>query len=179
MPYKIHFWIISLRRNKTKWVSFLLPLSHIWWKEKFFPANTLQSYIISSTNNQQKIWKAKFHSITTYRLYESHQLEWFDDLDWKVEWWPDLSPGSSPWWLVVLSDHVEDHGGWPHRPKSAPPGWLPADQYWGSVTKKKAITLSMQLHQWINIKHEVFSLCKSCNSPHCKFCWGKKILLTL
>lgn len=82
--------------------------------------------------------KKKISLITTYRLYEkSHQLEWFDDLDWKVEWWPDLSPGSSPWWSVVLSDHAEDHGGWPHRPKSAPPEWLPADQYWGSVTKKK------------------------------------------
>lgn len=83
--------------------------------------------------------KKNISLITTYRLYEkSHQLEWFDDLDWKVEWWPDLSPGSSPWWSVVLSDHAEDHGGWPHRPKSAPPEWLPADQYWGSVTKKKS-----------------------------------------
>lgn len=82
--------------------------------------------------------KKNISLITTYRLYEkSHQLEWFDDLDWKVEWWPDLSPGSSPWWSVALSDHAEDHGGWPHRPKSAPPEWLPADQYWGSMTKKK------------------------------------------
>lgn len=113
----------------------------------------------SEDMKSEDLKKKNISLITTYRLYEkSHQLEWFDDLDWKVEWWPDLSPGSSPWWSVVLSDHAEDHGGWPHRPKSAPPEWLPADQYWGSVTKKKK-----PIH------------CQ-CSSPNCCFFARKKLL---